>query len=573
MAPNNKVVVATAIGDEADVPIAANNEVISPSTHKMNEDVMSGDEENQSQGDSVSQGPIGGSTDANLMPFIGDPQTLRYAQVQGLAKLSQVLNDPKREIEENIRKTTEFDSRLGSNKRCKNVRRFLTGKTKINGETVPYVLATWCMLGGKIPKGWRRREDGVKGGFKGEYIPWGQRMVYELGLIGYGVKFDICKDFDNGSSSVRNAFVWTQWEDTLDNPDDGTSETKKKSTLNAKSTSLGKHEPSSHRQSCVAKRQKTSANDITQHSGGCYADDDETEDQGSRGGVSKEVIDSGKRGARTFKTSPTMINLNREGFLPSRMNKNGHRDRENAPQPPQQIWATRRSRGTQEMEADLRGDGKGREVAPSNGKTREKELKEMNRSANDLKDVRRQLRQDKKGFQQESNDLNQLLKQKDDLVAQATAGEASDGVSTHRSNVALKVENDRLKMDNDELRKEAEVYRRVIFIYSNDLQVYRTAFEKSGPDPALKRNLQVAREQHDAAERVERQKIEGEVEIRRLSTELAFCRRLLEQSEDKNRAPQMQAQIQNASGDSKGHLERMTKDLEQARQKILDQKR
>lgn len=371
MALNNRFVMATATGDGpgVDVLMANNDEVTTtPLAHKMNENDMSGDEENQSRVGSVSQGQIDGSTNANTKSFIRDPEDLRYAQVQGLAKLYQVFNDPKREIEENIRNTSGWNPTLASNTRCQKVRKWLSGEvTRMDEHTVPYVLATWCMLGGHIPSVWIPRKPGKKLGFDGKYTDWGEKLVGELQLIGCGNKSEICKDFDNGSIAVRNAFNWDEWEDIRDNPDGGMLDTKK-------SKPAKKRAMSSPRQSHAAKRQKTAPIDLSQRNEGDYPRDDDTEDEGSRGGVGNEVIDSGEQGVRGWNTSTTMVNSTREGFLTSRKHRNRHRYRENAPQPPQQIWSIRGARGIQDAEGNLGNDAASRRCVPG--------LKTSNMSSN-----------------------------------------------------------------------------------------------------------------------------------------------------------------------------------------------
>ncbi|KAG6359363.1 hypothetical protein INS49_012884 [Diaporthe citri] len=159
MASDDKAPMAMAADDGVDMHRAVNGEVATPAAPEMGEDHVSVEYASQSPSNSVSHGQIDGNTDAVWKRYVAEPQTPDYAKAQGMAKLREVLNDPDGKIADHIRKINGFNNQLASNEKCKKVGKLLTGdpETPITDDTVPFILAVWCMLGGNIPSMWPKR--------------------------------------------------------------------------------------------------------------------------------------------------------------------------------------------------------------------------------------------------------------------------------------------------------------------------------------------------------------------------------------------------------------------------------
>lgn len=311
---------------------------------EMVKDDMSLDGKNQSPISSLSQGQINGSAGPLFKSFLSRPPDLTYAKVQGLAKLRQILNDPDGEIAEIIRKTSGFNQVPASNGRCKKVQHLLTGAEKASAmdKSVPFILATWCMLGGEIPTMWRERREGEKAGSRDRLTAWGKKMLVELRHLGSRNKYDfeICKAYATREFQ-RAEFNNIEFLKELEKLDDDAKSTKEKPTPNTKPVSLGKHVASSPRQSPAAKRQKTVAFERTQQSGGYHTMSDEvTGYEGNRGDVDNNALGGGKKKhtpaskAQTAKADPHC-----GGLSHPEVPRNGYGDQEDALPPLQKGWA------------------------------------------------------------------------------------------------------------------------------------------------------------------------------------------------------------------------------------------
>lgn len=141
--------------------------------------------------------------------YIAKPSTDREAQIQGLAMLQAILNDPKGEIENSIldcnfprtvaERSTFVEMMLTGEKaeHDKAFQQLIKGK---GGRDVAFIIATWCMLGGNTPSTWAEGENGQKPGGKNTRTDWGKKMIMELQLLGKTAhaEFDICKPYVTG---------------------------------------------------------------------------------------------------------------------------------------------------------------------------------------------------------------------------------------------------------------------------------------------------------------------------------------------------------------------------------------
>lgn len=267
MASHDEAAVAPASKDGADVPMATDNKVTTPTTPEIEEDQMSLDDENLSLSPSISHGQIDGNTDTEFKNYVPQPPNLIYAQVQGLARLQEMLNDPDGDIARQIQKTSGWNAKsLASNEKCKKVRHLLTDKeVPITDKTVPFILATWCMLGGFIPSMWHDKVEGAKRGSKTALSESGKKMVNELDKLGGSgnFEFELCNRYTSEAHTKKVDFDWAKFSKSLEKSNDDASQDKKaKST--ARKASLGKHVASSPRQSPASKRQKIEAANQTQ---------------------------------------------------------------------------------------------------------------------------------------------------------------------------------------------------------------------------------------------------------------------------------------------------------------------
>lgn len=339
MSINDKVVVKTALQDGADMPMAINDKVATPMTPEMDGDQMSLHDENQSPYPSISLSQIDGNTDDYFRVFLPKPPSLLYAKVQGFERLREMLNDPNGEIAHNIQKTSGWNVKtLASNEKCKKVRQFITGEKKalpITDDTVPFVLATWCMLGGFVPSMWREKVEGEKPGC-GPLTDWGKKMIDELEHLGGSgeYKFELCNQYATKTVGRKHDFDWTEAAKRHYNLDDDAEQARKKSSANAQATSLGKHRASSPRQTPAAKRPKSMA-----PRQGRGSHDDDTEDEEVRVEVKNDAMGAGKKkDMRVSKTPITLSSFNRPGFPRTQVAKHDHRGQNDVPPPPQQIW-------------------------------------------------------------------------------------------------------------------------------------------------------------------------------------------------------------------------------------------
>lgn len=354
MSINDKVVVKTPYKDGADMPMAINDEVATPMTPEMDGDQMS-------PCPLISLGQIDGNTDDHFRVFLPKPPSLLYAKVQGFARLREMLNDPNGEIAHNIQKTGGWNVKtLASNEKCKKVRQFITGDKKalpITDDTVPFVLATWCMLGGFVPSMWREKVEGEKPGC-GPLTDWGKKMIDELEHLGGSgeYEFDLCNQYATKTVGRKHNFDWTEAAKIHDNLDDDAEQARKKSSANAQATSLGKHRASSPRQTPAAKRPKATT---PRQGRGSHAGDDDTEDERDRVEVKNDAMGAGKKkGLPISKTASTLSSFNRPGFPRTQVAKHDHRGQNDVPPPPQQIW-----------ESPSAWRGQGLEVNPGNSST------------------------------------------------------------------------------------------------------------------------------------------------------------------------------------------------------------
>lgn len=307
--------VASAAG--ADVAMATHNDIAATTTPEMDEDQIHPDDEYQSFGPSVSHGH--GNTNTEIKRYVPQPPTLMYAKVQGLAMLKEMLNDPDGEIAHSIKRTSGWNVKsLASNEKCKKVRQFLTDKeVPISDKTVPFILATWCMLGGFIPSMWHDKVEGEKRGSKAALTESGKKMVDELEHLGGRgeYEYELCKRYATRKVRKMTDFYWTETAKGLEKPDNDARNAKKKSTPDAQPTSLGKHGASSPRQLPAAKRPMAVAPQRRENS---HADDDDVKVEEGRVEVDGDAMDGRKRkGAANSKTTDAPLPRQNKWALPS----------------------------------------------------------------------------------------------------------------------------------------------------------------------------------------------------------------------------------------------------------------
>lgn len=301
----------------ADMALATHNDIAATTTPEMDEDQIPPDDEYQSFGPSVSHGH--GNTNTEIKRYVPQPPTLMYAKVQGLAMLKEMLNDPDGGIAHSIKKTSGWNVKsLASNEKCKKVRQFLTDKeVPISDKTVPFILATWCMLGGFIPSMWHDKVEGEKRGSKAALTESGKKMVDELEHLGGRVEYEyeLCKRYATRNVGKMTDFDWTETAKGLEMSENDAREAKKKSTSDAQPTSLGKHGASSPRQSPAAKRPMAVAPQRREDS---HADDDDIKVEEGRVEVDSNAMDGSRRnGAANSKTTDTPLPRQNKWALPS----------------------------------------------------------------------------------------------------------------------------------------------------------------------------------------------------------------------------------------------------------------
>lgn len=318
MASQDEAAETTASEDGAGVAMATHNNIAATTTPEMNEDQIPPDDEYQFFGPSVSHGQIDGNTNTEIKRYVSQPPTLMYAKVQGLAMLKEMLNDPDGGIAHNIKKTSGWNVKsLASNEKCKKVRQFLTDKeVPLSEKTVPFILATWCMLGGFIPSMWHDKVEGEKRGSKAALTESGKKMVDELEHLGGRgeYEYELCKRYATRNVGKMTDFDWTETAKGLEKSDNDARKAKKKSTPDAQPTSLGKHVASSPRQPPAAKRPMTVA---PQRRGDSYADDDDIKDEEGQVEVDGDVMDGSKRkGAPNPETTDAPLPRQKKFALP-----------------------------------------------------------------------------------------------------------------------------------------------------------------------------------------------------------------------------------------------------------------
>lgn len=281
MAPNGDLAMPTANDEYTDIPATSDGEVTTPAAPEMDEDEMPANQDDESRGPSVSSAQRDGNTGTNIVLYVAKPESKEFTKVQGFAKLRELFNDPDDEIAENIRATHGFSSNLASNDRCKKVRNYLTNdQTEIDDKTVPYILATYCMLGGYIPTMWNERGEGKKSGSKNPHTEWGKKAMQELQRLGaadYNYGFEIFKDYVT-AKDWKISFDYAKAKEAFEE----FSKSRKAqmaSNHTKRSGSLGKHGASSPRRSLATKRQRTNTEANTQPQES-EAQDDAAEDDG-----------------------------------------------------------------------------------------------------------------------------------------------------------------------------------------------------------------------------------------------------------------------------------------------------
>lgn len=253
--------------DGAGVATATHNDIAATTASEMDEDQIPPDDENQSLRLLLFHGQIDGNADTKKMVYVPKPKTREQAQIQGLARLKEMLNDPDGEIAHYIKSTNEWLPKpLSKNETCKEVQHCLTRKAQadVTDKTVPFILATWCMLGGSVPSMWREKVEG-------SLTDRGKKMLDELENLGGDYDFEFCKRYATEANGKNPNFGLAEAADELVKPDNFVGQTMTRSKHAASPSSLGKHGASSPRQSPAVKLPKTVANEVTQQSGGSPA--------------------------------------------------------------------------------------------------------------------------------------------------------------------------------------------------------------------------------------------------------------------------------------------------------------
>lgn len=109
------------------------------------------DDDSEDPATSESDDEVDENTNARLLEYTISPDSPRKAKIQGVALLRALFVDPDGEIAKNIAKVKGFNVQHASNEKCKKVQKYLTGVSDVADDTVPFIIAIWCMLGGNIP--------------------------------------------------------------------------------------------------------------------------------------------------------------------------------------------------------------------------------------------------------------------------------------------------------------------------------------------------------------------------------------------------------------------------------------
>lgn len=209
----------------------------------------------------ISESQIDGTADNPTTRFSKNPASLEVAKTQGIALLRAVLSDPHGAIANEIVKTKGFKGQHASNDRCKTVRNLFTGQREVEDDSVDFVLATWCMLGGGIPAIWVVPREKNRGGEKKALTEWGEEMLEDLQhlIMGNNSGLKHCKAYAKGIVAPAS-YNWAEAENELEAAEKVVAESPKKPNAKAGSSSAGaaKRPPSSPQPSSQAKRQRTS---------------------------------------------------------------------------------------------------------------------------------------------------------------------------------------------------------------------------------------------------------------------------------------------------------------------------
>lgn len=157
-------------------------------------------ESNKEEGSTIKAG-------AKLLNYTAHPATHQDAQIQGFAMARSILNDPKNEIFKNIAYCPHT-----TGQRCRMVRTMITDEKA--GTDVVFVIATWCMLGGNIPRTWVEGANDHRPGKKRSRTDWGEKIITELDHLGRHPNFffNLCRPYSTGLFPVEsydfNAALW-----------------------------------------------------------------------------------------------------------------------------------------------------------------------------------------------------------------------------------------------------------------------------------------------------------------------------------------------------------------------------
>ncbi|KAJ0119255.1 hypothetical protein J7T55_013492 [Diaporthe amygdali] len=162
------------------------------------------------ESDDLSASDINGqpdeSTNVTRKKYIENPSSTEEAKMQGMALLRAILIDPNDEIAKAIKKTYGFKAQPSTNEKCKSVRKYLTQVQEVTDATMPFIIATWCMLGGNVPSMWTEQGEGSKRGSKKPLSSWGKKVVAELEHLGMGdgFKFELCEAYATANFAMKS---------------------------------------------------------------------------------------------------------------------------------------------------------------------------------------------------------------------------------------------------------------------------------------------------------------------------------------------------------------------------------
>lgn len=164
------------------------------------------DDDSEDPATSENDDEVDENTNARLLEYTISPDSPRKAKIQGVALLRALFVDPDGEIAKNIAKVKGFNVQHASNEKCKKVQKYLTGVSDVADDTVPFIIAIWCMLGGNIPTIWTELGEGSKAGVKRPLTEWGRQMVRELRHLGTGdnFNFQLCSPYTTGEAAMRS---------------------------------------------------------------------------------------------------------------------------------------------------------------------------------------------------------------------------------------------------------------------------------------------------------------------------------------------------------------------------------